>query len=206
MYLSTLSILLPLIFGAIFFKSLTRPIKILFGYIVVAALLEFLGAILFFQGKNNMPLYHIYTFFEFTILSLVYYTLFNQLLHKIGVLILSVAFLVYMANLIITHSAFDEFNTITRTIESAILILYFLTYILHSSRENTGKTLELNPYFILTSGLLIYFAGTVCVFLFLEHLEGNSFLSAWSIHSVLNIFLNVIYAVVLWKSHRNLKI
>lgn len=201
MYLSTFSILLPLLLGAVFFQSLTRPLRILYVFIAVSAILETWTITLNIFGMNNLMLFNLFTFIEFAFLSIVFRMLFPYKYQRAFVTIVSFAVVIYFVS---TFSMNDltVFNSKNRTIESAVFIGYGLMYIVTSLNRLKVPYLELNPYFILTSGLLIYFAGTIFVFVVERRLNESNFMPAWTIHSILNMFLNVIFASVIWRSKR----
>lgn len=201
MYLSTLSILLPIALGAIFFRGLKPPIKILYVFIVSCGIMELWTAILFFQNANNLFLFHAHTFIEFSLLSVIYFKIIPSRICKIGILAISSSFLVYLTYSISVNDL-HEFDSNNRVIESGILISYFIAFMVIYLYKFKAPYLDMNPYFILTAGLFIYFIGVILVFLYYSELADNQFMSAWTIHSLLNIFLNLIYSSVIWRSNK----
>lgn len=199
MYLSTLSILLPTFFGAVFFKSLSRPIKILVFFIFTGVIFEGVTAAFFFFKMNNMVIFHLFTIFEFLFISAIYYCLFNNPILKKIVILLFAGFFAYSTIDIFYSGDINLLNGINRVIESGILMIYFFGYLYSSLVESHVPFVERNPYFILTIGFLIYFIGTVLLFFFSNNIIKSNIISAWTIHSILNIFLNVIYTVTIWR-------
>lgn len=205
MYLSSLTILIPVFFGAVFYGALTRALKILYGFIVLSALFELWAAVLSHFYMSNLYLFHIQTLVEITLISCVYYFIFRYSWQRKIVVILSSLFIIYVSMSLYFDFSFDRINSTERMIESSILIIYFMLYVLHLLGKSRTPFLEMHPYFILTSGFLLYFSGTICVFIFSEELEGSTFLTVWGIHSLLNIFLNIIYTSVIWRSNHTLE-
>ena len=98
----------------------------------------------------------------------------------------------------------SAFDSTAKMIEICIVMVYALIFIILTLTRSSAPYLEVNPYFILGSGLFLYFLGTLSVFLFSFQLKANSeeFQTVWTIHNVLNIFLNLIYTSVLWRSKK----
>lgn len=201
MYLSTLSIVLPILLGALFFKHLTRPLIVLYLFILSCGVFEVWAIILNIQGINNMFLFHPYTLVEFLFVSTIITLLLENRPIKYVILAITVVVGLYLFYSIFVSdlSILDSKN---RIVESLILILYCFTFIVLALTKLQIPYLELNSYFILISGFLLYFLGTVFVFWLGDHLDEENFMPAWTIHSLLNISLNLTYFVVIWKSKR----
>lgn len=203
LYISAFSILLPIVFGAVFFKQLTPALKVLFAFILICGAFEAWSITLFSLSLNNAFLFHLLTLFQFVLLSAVFYLMCPIKLYKSMVAVVSASFSIYLiVNLFITDlMVFDPTMKITVTI---ILLIYASIYLILALTRFSAPYLELNPYFILVSGLFLYFLGTLSVFLFSFQLNDNSeeFLPAWTIHNLLNIFINLIYTSVIWRSSR----
>lgn len=201
LYISALSIIIPLSFGIILYKSLTLALKILLIYILSLGIFELWTAILFLNKFSNIFLFHIQVIVEFALLSFLYIKLHRHRSARWILGIVSIVFTLYFFGSVMTTDL-SEFNSLNRIIESCVLIAFFVSYIISGNKRSKVPYIEMNPYFILTFGLIIYFSGTAFVFLFANHLDDNSFLPTWTIHSILNIFVNIIYASVIWRSRQ----
>jgi hypothetical protein len=204
MYLSVFSIFVPVIFGAIFYRSLPLPIKVLFVYICMAAAIEVTSSLFFASGANNIVLYEVLTYFEFILLSTVYFLLLPSKPIRMGMVVLSTAFIVYLLWSDIFRGNSNELNTTTIIIESILLISFFVCYMITLLSKSTSPYLETQPYFVLSGGLLIYFVGNFLVYFYYDFLDGQMALSVWTVHSLLNLILNLIYTAVIWKSKKAL--
>lgn len=198
------SIFVPAIIGAFFFKSLPNPIKVLYAFICMTAFIEVFSSILFAFGKNNIVLYEIHTYIEFLLISAVYFLIFKGKIIRATLMLSTIIFVVYLLRSSYLRIESEQLDTKSIIIESIILIAYFVYYMVSLLGKSKHPYLETQPYFILTSGLLLYFVGNLFVYFFYDYLDGESFLSIWTIHSLLNLFLNFIYVVVLWRSKKAL--
>lgn len=200
MYLSTFSILLPLLLGAVFFRYLATPLRVLYLLVVVATMLETWVIILNLKGLNNLFLFNYYTLIEFAFLSGVFITIFQIKRNRVLIAVISTLVMTYMVYSLFANDLNEKIDSQNRIIESSVIIMYSLLFIAVALNKFKAPYLEMNTYFVLISGWLIYFVGTVFVFLLSNHLDESNFMPSWSIHSVLNIFLNIIYASVIWRS------
>lgn len=199
MYLSTFSILFPVFVGAVFIRTLTKPLRVLYAYILVCAALELTTAIMHVNGINNLLIFNAYTLIEFTFLSVVFRMLFPYGYQKTLVTGISIAVGIYFAYTLLTEDLF-MFNTKNRIVEGSVILLYALWYIATILNRLKPPYFQRNPYFLLACGLFIYFAGTMFVFAIENRLDESNVMPAWTIHSLLNLFLNIVFMVVIWRS------
>jgi hypothetical protein len=91
-----------------------------------------------------------------------------------------------------------QYAWILQAMEHSVVLMYVLLFFSLFSKRSTKERFLLKPYCIISFGFLIYFSVTFMVFLDANYyIELNNFFN-WSVHSVLNIFLNMIYFSALW--------
>lgn len=201
-YLSSLSVLFPTVLGVAFFGKQPVPIKILSAYIFLKFILEAWSISLHFFGENNMFLFHTSTYIEITTFGLFY---FLTIKNKISRLFILVSYFAFICISVYSHwdnGSFEFFNSKQRAIETVILTLWVILAFRDLPAKGSTPFIERHPYFLLSAGLFLYFLGTFPMNAFSDRLELNDFIVVWSISSLLNITLNIIYCVVLWKSQR----
>lgn len=201
MYFSSFSILFPFLLGIVFYGSLTKPIRTLFAFIAIVAPLEGWTLYLNLTSQNNLMYFNIVTLIGFVFLSLIFGQMIPNRYLKWSIGLISSTVWAYFVVYFFSRDL-DIFHTKLRVIECFVFIGYSILFIVFSIMRTKIPYLERNPYFLLVGGLLIYFSGTVFVFLFGDYLSENNFMPAWTVHSLLNIFLNLTYFVVIWKSKR----
>lgn len=204
MYLSTFSIILPVFIGGLLFRTLTSPLKVLYLFICLTAILETWSSVLHTYGENNMVFFQIHTYIEFVFLSFVYFLVIKSKYVRNYILILSSLFIFWLIYSDIWGGNSGELNTEVRVFESIILISYFVAHVLTVFRNSSSPFMETQPYFILTCGLLLYFLGTLLVYLYYDYLDGEILMYVWAIHSFLNLILNFIYVIAIWRSRKSL--
>lgn len=194
------SILLPAVFGAIFYKHLTAPIRPLALFMFCGVFSEAIGYICYTLKVNNMPLFHAHTLLELVFFSFIFFKILQNTRTKVIPIIVLIGFIIYwLIDLLFITSIFAP-NSISKTIESVILIAYCFIFLSERQRFRGSRSQEKDSFLILNSGLLIFFSGTIVVSYYSDDLMKNELFTIWTIRSILNIFLNIVYTVVIWKS------
>ncbi|MCR9171793.1 MAG: hypothetical protein NXI10_04835 [bacterium] len=170
-------------------------LRILFVYVAVTGIFELITGIMFAYGVNNMVLFHTYFYIEFLAISAIFFFSYDSVFWRGIVGVFLVSFLAFSLIDYFYFDAWDPFKANERYAEGLMVIIMCAGYYISLLRRPIHRYLERQPMFWLTSGWLIYFAGTLYLFLFSkELLEMDSF-HFWQIHAILNIGLNVIYVV-----------
>lgn len=193
-----MSIIAPLFVGVVFIRTLLISCRLLFLLIITVAIIELLAIILAKYGINNLFLFHLYSFIEFGVISMIYYQLIRNTQQRKFILYFLVVFQGFSLLNLLFFEKITGFNSFQRNIEAIILMFYFFFYLFEISKLKHEYSLR-NPFFILTFGFIIYFVGTLSLFVYANQIIQGTDNSYWLIHSVLNIFLNGIYTIALWK-------
>lgn len=193
--ISAYSILAPIFIGALYFKSLSFALRILFAFIVITGIFELITGIMYVYEVNNMILFHAYFFIEFFAISAIFFFSYDSVFWRGVVFVFLGSFLVFTVLDYFFFDAWDPFRANERYVVGLMIIVLCAGYYISLLRRPIHRYLEKQPMFWLTSGWIIYFAGTLYLFLFSkELLEMNRF-HFWQIHAVLNIGLNAIYVI-----------
>jgi len=206
MYLSMISILAPTFLGVGLFRSLPRELRILAFFVFATCLLEGVVYVAWLYNVNNLGMFHLFTFVEFIFVSIIYYRLLKSIrVVRYAILALGLFFMTASAYILFKQEYFDQYNSTQRGIEQLIILVYVLLFLYLFSKRLPEERHLLKPYFYLSIGWLIYFSGTFVIFLdAYGYIDLSRFLN-WSVHSVLNIFLNAIYFAVFWMAGRMMR-
>lgn len=195
-FFSFISIFIPLIIGLILFNRVLVTSKILILFITLTALLEVGVMVFYYLNWNNLIFFHLHTFIEFTLLSIIYIRLIRNRSFRLLAAILIPVFVLFSFYAIWFIQDTVGFNSIQRHVGGTILICYALFYI-RESREYQERSWYLNPFLIFSISFLLYFIGSMFVFIFANEMFKTGEDAAWAIHGVLNILLNLGCAVVI---------
>ena len=187
--------LIPFLYGAFHFKQLPLPLKIFFFMQLISLLFTIVMTVLAKQGINNlwlmnttMPIYTVLVMWMFSFWET------RPLLQKIFKITAILFCILWTTELVVNGSIF-QFTKYSRPVMS-ILFIGIACLAVYEDNKNEEALLVEQPRFWISSGLIIYYSGTLVV-----NLLGNTLLSisedvlrdALYLQSVLNLFSSVLY-------------
>ena len=197
------SVLVPLLIGISTNRRRDSYVKILIIGLLISAFTDYIN-LLFFR-RNHLPtaiLFHIYTVLEFCVLALLYKQLFHKERIKKSINIIILLFFVFKILDITFFTSIQESDTLAMTLESVVMITFGILYFDQVLREMVIPNLEKYPVFWINSGILIYFSGSLFLFLFSDFIfsfsNQISYWIFWSIHSLLTITKYTLFSIGLW--------
>ena len=195
--LSTLSFLVPITLGTRNFLRLPIEGKILTIYLIVTLALDLLIWNLSSNSFNTMPFFHIHTLIEFVIIVTILYCISNSVDRKL-IVTLTVLFMIFSCINLCFFEHLSQFNSNQRFVECLFLVILFVRY-LFQNQDTSNST---NNRFLVVC-FLVYFIGTILVFVLSKELFlGKRVNYLWVIHALLNIALNLLFVVFLFKSSK----
>jgi len=200
--ISAFSIIAPILVGAICFRSLSFTIRLLFVFVLVTGVMEFTSGWMMAHKINNLALFHLHVYVEFTAITALFFLTYDSVLWRGIALSFFGLFLSYSLVNTLFYEDLYRFNSNQRYVEGLMIIVMCVGYFISLLRRPIHRYLEKQPMFWLTSGFLIYFAGTLYLFLFSRELLAINDYQYWEIHAVLNIGLNIIYVVAFLKERK----
>jgi hypothetical protein len=203
--LSTFSVLVPLFLALVTIRFHHREVKFLAYLIYTSCLVELCVVYLGYQKVNNLPLLNILTMAEFTLLSLIYYHLFQEELLKRFIKISIHVFIAFTFLFSTFVKGWYEFSDVPRAIESLILVIFSLMYFRKLLTDLNVFYIEREPAFWVSTAVLFYFSGTLFMYIFSSYLalqHTDVMKQVWHIQSMLNIIFNLLLAVGMWYSRQ----
>jgi len=196
---SAYSILAPTLVGAflLIVSRLSFNMRIIVGYIFSTCILEFVARTLYGLKVNNMFILHIHAYVEFYFLIFLYHRLMFRIISRQIVRVFAVLFFVLSA-LFYFQNSILEFNAWQRHTEILMLMFIMMVYIYELMLFDTSTGIRRNTFFWFTASYMIYFGGTLLLFLSQERLLQQGATNYWVIHGIFNIFLNIVLTFVLW--------
>ena len=197
-YIVPASTLIPITAGFVYYTKISKALKALLLYLVLALLINIAGITLAHFHQNNLPLLHVYTLVELVALMWYYRLAFDNKTVNVYTTVLMIAFPLYC---VINFSFFQSiytFNTYTRPIGALIIILFSGIYLAgHSGTDKKGLLNSAGRW--VASGLLIYFCSSLFQFIFSNVISHNATKLVknivWSLHAT---FLMIMYICFFW--------
>lgn len=166
---------------------------LVWGSTIISLSAVFMGVIL---NKPNLFLLHIYTIFDFVMLTLIFKSVIDSVLFKI--LLISFPFIAALNSIFIEQLRTE--NVLNRSISAFILMLYALGFFTKTLKEMKILRLEVSPLFWISIGVLFYNAGSFFIFLFSKILTPihDLWYTYFGIHAIFTILLYIFYTIALW--------
>ena len=199
--ISSLVILVPLLFSVFKYRLLDHIQIKLFYLIVLVLIVELISNVLWHKKINNLPIFHFYTVIEFLLIINIYSSVLSKMFSKKFFAVLGVVFTVFAVINTIFFQGLKTFNSNVTTMLSLFVIFFALIYFYSLLKEVKYSALETNPMFWINSGFLIYFSSNLILFFINNTLfEGINEASriVWGLHAVVNIVLIIFYTVAIW--------
>jgi len=188
-YIVPLSILIPVGFGLLNFKSTKQGTTFLLYYLIASGLINLVAMTIF--KRNNLPLLHLYTIVEAVLILSYFRTLFIDILIKKILLWIIIIFPILCILNFTFLQSINTFNTYTRPLE-AILITFFC--MLHLYKSGFTENWINKPSSWFNMGILVYFPVACIIFIVSNymvfvHKNRGMNLHVWDLHAVLILLM-----------------
>jgi hypothetical protein len=142
-----------------FYRWCNKALKIIGVAIVVNLIVELVAYIFALGGRNNLFIFHGLTIFQFCMLSLFYKHIIQYARVRIAVDIAIPLFILFAIINAVYFNPLNRYNSYALVIKHFFLSLLILTYFYQLLISNEVEIIQLNPYFWISSGLLIASLG-----------------------------------------------
>lgn len=196
---SALSILLPVGAAAWRYRALDRGLRQLAWFFFISGLFEVSLKLASSWGvANNLPVFHGFAAVNLLFLCAFYHSALRGRWPRRGVRLAAGLGLGFTAYYALLPGRIWLFPSAAITAQSVLFIGLALLYFYQFLQQQPVLPLKKQPLFWLNAGVLLYFSANLFVFLlqnWLTHLPATEAVAVWSIHSVVNILANSLYAV-----------
>lgn len=194
---------LPVLLGLFLLKRLNSAQKLILYVASLTAINHAISQVVyrFTEDHNNTWVYHIYVPILFWLTWRIYRdelkSVFSDMFFKI---LLTVCILFFLANsLFIQELKISPTNGIF--VLSGVFIFWGFSYFYSLLKQTKFKSLEREPVFWFTTGVLMYYSSTILIFLLVfNYLEEKA--AATYIAVIMNAFFNLVlvtsYLISLW--------
>lgn len=201
-YISALSICIPLIVGLIFKNNLRPNFTILLYFVCADLLTEIMVHLFRSYHVNNLFVLRIYTVIQFVLLSVFYSKVLS--LSKLSFFINIFNFILLSIALIdLYKNGIETTDDLTLTTASILLMIYSLFTFFHMMQNPVHANILSAPLFWFNTAVLLYFSGGLILFIFNSYILKHSYKmhhELWGINSLLNIVFNLLMAIGFWKT------
>ena len=162
-----------------------------------------------FVGINNSiknTLIDVWTFSTIVFLNLLYKSLFPKNIEKLFIAIIVILTAIF-SYILFTAESKDTHN-LAKIPVSIVFISLSLAYFFRLLNKMPTTHIHHLPMFWINTGILIFYAGTIMIFIFSDYLVNvlkDSLMVYWSFYNSLNILSHVLIAMGLWQVTRKVK-
>ena len=160
-HIAWFSVLLPPVALVFNWRSSSGRQRLLAGFCILAMGLQLIARALLEQTSNTMPAFHAYLWVEFLAFSAVYYFEWQkEILGKVilvGMGLFSV--LAFISGM--WFPGWTNTPALTQTVSHVVLLVYACIFMVRTLKEMRYERLETIFLFWFSTGILIYFAGTL---------------------------------------------
>ena len=183
--------------ASIFFYTQKRNKIILYfiPFLLAPVLIETIGIISGAQGKPNYLMYNIFTTVEFLFYTFLFTIFLKTIFFKKIARIFFPSFLILVIlNMLFLQGPGITFNTYTFLVGSFFIVIFCCCYFYEAVLpENIDLQISRQPFFWISSGLLIFYLGSVIINSLFEYLRNNDLQNEGTkIYGFINHSLNVI--------------
>jgi len=179
------------------------PYHLLGWFFFISAPIKLLSMITAMFVMNNMILFHLLAVVEVVMLYVFYNRIiFNRVPNAY---ILAALIIVNLLNSLLNENIY-QFNSTAWSLNVIFLLGFGLRYLYKIYQDLESTQLEQSPLFIIDTGLLVYFSGSLFTYILgseiLSRQSAGFFSNAWVIQSFSNISKNVMVSYGLWLAKR----
>jgi hypothetical protein len=196
----------PLLYFLVAKRQYSIQLKAILPFVTLtffSSLYELIGTLTL--GWNVSYWFIIYNILSFFCVFYFYYHLLQKQFSKLFLLILALFFI--FSIFLCINFRIEDFFVVCSYLDTFItFFILFFTIIWFRKLINDAHIDNLldssNFYFI--SGLILYFCGTLFLFLFANHLykvDSEMFQSYWALNIILNLILRFLLLLGLWKAN-----
>ncbi len=201
MQVSAYSAAIPLVAGILRWTKLRLEQRYIMYLVLFSITVELLALLLGrYLHLPNLFLLHLFTIGQFGLLWLVFrMRLAPPLSQRYMWTILGIFGVAALASAVWLDGLF-QFNAHARSIGAVLIVLLCLTYYYQRLTKLDLENLETDPLFWISTGSLVYFSGSLVMFIVSNYVAADQGMSLtmWAIHAILNTFNYLFLTIALW--------
>ncbi len=204
-YISSFSVFFPLVICILRRKYIKEELQIVFLYIIASLTIEIFASIwAHILHRPNHYMINIFAVTECVLISLMYRKVFiGKVLKAFSLIAISIFVLIAIA--IFTEIlSIQKFNSTVNTISCILIIIWVFIYFYQLLQTLESIKLSTLPLFWISVACLLYFSGTLFLFLYGETIlfqkDAILFKQLWIIYDILLVVFRILLAIGLWFS------
>ncbi|MCB2377676.1 hypothetical protein LGH70_08795 [Hymenobacter sp. BT635] len=206
---ASMVVLIPL--GLAFWKwpRLPKTLRLMTGYLVFTELILVVSSLinLYWPTWSN-ALWHLFTLVQTLLFFRVYYLTLSSKHIRVFIKVLAVGFTLFALADSLYWEGLHQVNSYTHVLQSALLIGLALLYFEQLLNELHVTHLEQDPLFLVSTAVVLYFSGTVLLYVFVNKLSAPADYAShqviYTLNAMVNLIQYVLFALAFWYAGRAL--
>ncbi|TGE25475.1 hypothetical protein E5K00_09875 [Hymenobacter aquaticus] len=206
---ASLVVLVPL--GLAFWKwpRLAPALRLMTVYLVFAELILLASSIveLYWPAWNN-GIWHLFTLVQTLLFFRIYYLTLSSRNIRLLIQGLAAGFTVFALADSLYLEGLRQVNSYTHVLQSALLIGLALLYFEQLLNELHVTHLEQDPLFLVSTAVVLYFSGTVLLYVFVNKFSAPADYAShqviYTLNAMVNLIQYVLFALAFWYAGRPL--
>jgi hypothetical protein len=200
-YISTASVLVPLVLGLVRLKQIQPELKLLFILTGVSLVGDLASLLLHYVQISSNYAGNTYTLFEFEILLAIFYLAFKKPgLRGVFVTLGLVYFLFSFLNLLFFQK--QNVNSYSLILSSMVMIVLAVVFFYRLIVDLPALQIHQLPLFWINVAVLVFFSGNLFLFILSHYLVNtlnDNLILYWSFHNLLTIIRNLLFAIAFYR-------
>ncbi len=204
----THSSILPIAVAAGRYRHLSMPVRIIVAWLLFSlateiAVTDIITSVL---RLPNIVYYNFYTLFEFSFLALFFYRATGQRWLQKSLIALSPLFLAFCFYDMAVLEGWHVLNALSLGLSSLLMLVLILVLLFETSHDLSLTFMEESPLFWILIGLLLYFAGTFFLYIFVNQMITADLQAAsrlWVLNTFSLLVRNILFTVGILRTSRS---
>jgi len=197
--------IIPVCIGGFGYKKLSPALRYIFFLALGSFVLDAIGRTLWINSRSNLFIGHFHTLVEFLLLANAFRIALNGFVSNkvMQFIMLGFAILAVLNTIFVQTLEFN--NSYIKLFESLLFISFSLLYFYRLGKEMKIANLEMDPMFWISTGVLIYFAGSFFIFLYANFIllyTQELGIRIWFVHAIFFLLFGLLNSIGLWISQK----
>ncbi len=196
-----LFIIIPVFISVVKYSYLSPSLKVFSWYLYLSAATNIICYSLAMKGINNMPVLHLFTVLEFTLISIYFKKVFNDKKRDFVINFLIFFLIAFSVVNVAFLQDIHTYNGYVKSIVAILIIAYAISFYKNTLDNVSTDTSSAKPTIYINTGLILYFSGSFIFFivpnLIVPDLQFGVLI--WTIHATFLLIMYILVAIGLWK-------
>lgn len=194
--------LLPLFIGVLRYKNLSNGLRCVVLLVAVMFVTDIVLS--YFGDSERFAMYvpRVYTLIEFVAITVFFISITSRKILRLVMWVMPAPFIAVVVVDFLMEGLMKR-DDLSVGIESLIFIVYSLITLYNILRDVEYPNLLATPQFWIISAILLYFGGSIFVFIstnYIAQISSEIYGLLWGVHAVIGMLFYSVLAVGLWKA------